>query len=116
MREVFRSDLKEYNDEERGIVKLMNPWVNVTIPRSDIPEKRAIPARMLHKFFNVVPNRSRFTNPLMELGQDVALLSFCLCGLNAVDIFNAKKDQYFDGIFHSERQKTRNARSDKGYF
>ena len=71
---------------------------------------------MLRKFFSIVPDRSRFTNPLMELGQDVALISFCLCGLNAVDIFNAKKDQYVNGIFHYERQKTRNSRSDRGYF
>ena len=94
IREVYKAALKEFNDEEQGIARLKNPWGNVTIPRSDIPEKRAIPASMLRKFFNVVPDRSRFTNPLMEVGQDVALISFCLCGLNAVDIFNAEKDQY----------------------
>lgn len=70
----------------------------------------------VRSFFNVVPDRSRFTNPLMEVGQDVALISFCMCGLNAVDIFNAKKDQYNNGIFHYERQKTRSVRSDRGYF
>ena len=116
MREVYKAAIKEYNDEELGIVRLKNPWSNVTIPRSDVPEKRAITASMLRKFFNVVPDRSRFTNPLMEVGQDVALISFCMCGLNAVDIFNAKKDQYVNGIFHYERQKTRMSRSDRGYF
>lgn len=116
MREVYKAALKEFNDEERGVIRLKNPWCNVKIPKSDIPEKRAIPASMLRKFFNVVPDRSRYTNPLMEVGQDVALISFCMCGLNAVDIFNAKKDQYVNGIFHYERQKTRTTRSDKGYF
>lgn len=116
IREVYKAALKEFNDEELGINKIKNPWGNVVIPRSDIPEKRAIPASMLRKFFNVVPDRSRFTNPLMEVGQDVALISFCMCGLNAVDIFNAKKEQYVNGIFHYERQKTRMSRSDRGYF
>ena len=116
MRAVYKAAIREFNDEERGIVKLNNPWKNVTIPRSDVPEKRAIPASKLRAFFNVVPDRSRFTNPLMEVGQDVALISFCMCGLNAVDIFNAKKDQYDGCIFHYERQKTRSARSDRGYF
>ena len=116
MRQVYKAALKEFNDEELGIVKLKNPWSNVVIPKSDVPEKRAIPASMLRKFFNVVPDRSRFTNPLMEVGQDVALISFCMCGLNAIDIFNAKKEQYVNGIFHYERQKTRMSRSDKGYF
>ena len=101
MREVYKAALKEFNDEELGIVKLKNPWSNVVIPRSDIPEKRAITASMLRKFFNVVPDRSRFTNPLMEVGQDVALISFCMCGLNAVDIFNAQKDQYEKCSLHS---------------
>ena len=116
MREVYKAALKEFNDEELGITKLKNPWTNVKIPRSDIPEKRAIPASKLRAFFNVVPDRSRFTNPLMEVGQDVALISFGMCGLNAVDIFNAKKDQYLNGIFHYERQKTKKTRSDNGYF
>ncbi len=116
IREVYKAALKEFNDEELGIHKVNNPWGKVVIPRSDIPEKRAIPASMLRKFFSVIPDRSRFTNPLMEVGQDVALISFCMCGLNAVDIFNARKEQYVNGIFHYERQKTRNSRSDKGYF
>ena len=116
IREIYKAALKEFNDEELGIIKLKNPWKNVVIPRSDVPEKRAIPASKLRAFFNAVPDRSRFTNPLMEVGQDVALISFCMCGLNAVDIFNAKKDQYVGGIFHYERQKTRHSRADKGYF
>ena len=116
MREVYKAALKEFNDAELGTVKIKNPWGNVTIRSSDIPEKRAIPASKLRAFFNVVPDRSRFTNPLMEVGQDVALISFGMCGLNAVDIFNAKKDQYVNGIFHHERQKTNKTRSDNGYF
>ena len=79
-------------------------------------EEINIPASKLRAFFNVVPDRSKFTHPLMEVGQDVALISFCMCGLNAVDIFNAKKDQYDGNIFHYERQKTRSTRSDRGYF
>lgn len=116
MREVYRAAMREFNDEDKGVVKIKNNWNNVIIPRCDEPEKRAIPASLLRVFFNVIPDRSRFTNPLMEIGQDVALISFGLCGLNAVDIFNAKKGQYFDGVFHYERQKTRKTLADKGYF
>lgn len=29
MREVFKAALKEYDDEELGIVRLRNPWCNV---------------------------------------------------------------------------------------
>lgn len=116
VREMFKAAMKEYNDAELGIVRIKNPWNDVTIPRSDTTEKRAMPASRIRQFFKVVPESSRFKHPLMELGQDVALMSFCMCGINAIDLFNATKDQYKDGIFHYERQKTRNARSDRGYF
>lgn len=78
IREIYKAAIMEFNDEERGLSKLNNPWSKVKIPRSDVPEKRAIPASKLRAFFNVVPDRSRFTNPLMEVGQDVALISFCM--------------------------------------
>lgn len=57
MREVYKAALKEFNDEELGIVRLKNPWSNVVIPRSDIPEKRAISASRLARtsFFILVP-------------------------------------------------------------
>lgn len=116
IREIFKAAIKEYNDDELGIVRIKNPWKNIVIPKSDTTEKRAIPASMIRKFFQVVPESTRYKHPLMELGQDVALMSFCMCGINAIDLFNATKDQYSNGIFHYERQKTRNARSDNGYF
>lgn len=46
MREVYRAAMREFNDEDKGIVKIKNIWNNVTIPRCDEPEKRAIPASL----------------------------------------------------------------------
>lgn len=57
-----------------------------------------------------------FTHPLLELGQDVALISFCMCGINSVDLFFAKKSQYHNGIFHYNRRRTSKSRSDNAYF
>ena len=116
MREVFKAAMKEYNDEEAGYIRIKNPWCNVTIPKSDTADKRAIDVEWLRKFFQVVPDKSRFTHPLMELGQDVALISFCLCGINAIDLFYAEKRQYSDGFFWYNRRKTMNAREDHAYF
>lgn len=47
MREVYKAAMREFNDEEQGIIKLKNPWNNVVIPRSDVPEKRAITASIV---------------------------------------------------------------------
>ena len=116
IRQIHKAAMLEYNDEERGIQLITNPWHKITIPKEDTPNKRAITPNMLRKFFAIVPDFSRFTHPLQELGQDVALISFCMCGINSVDLFYAEKSQYHDGIFHYNRRKTRKSRSDNAYF
>ena len=116
IRQIYKAAMLEYNDEERGILLITSPWPKIAIPKEDTPNKRAICPNMLRKFFAVIPDFSRFTHPLQELGQDVALISFCMCGINSIDLFYAKKDQYHDGIFHYNRRKTCKSRSDNAYF
>ena len=116
IRQIHKAAMLEYNDEERGIQLITNPWPKITIPKEDTPNKRAISPNMLRKFFAVVPDFSRFTHPLQELGQDIALISFCMCGINSIDLFYAEKCQYNDGIFHYNRRKTSKSRSDNAYF
>ncbi len=116
IRQIHKAAMLEYNDEERGIQLITNPWPKITIPKEDTPNKRAISPNMLRRFFAVVPDFSRFTHPLQELGQDIALISFCMCGINSIDLFYAEKSQYHDGIFHYNRRKTSKSRSDNAYF
>ena len=116
LRQIHKSAMLEYNDEDRGILLIKNPWLKITIPKGDTPDKRAIAASMLRKFFGIVPDFSRFTHPLQELGQDVALMSFCLCGINSIDLFYAEKCQFYEGVLHYTRRKTCKSRSDNAYF
>ncbi len=116
LRQIHKSAMLEFNDEDRGILLIHNPWLKITIPKGDTSNKRAIAPFLLRKFFGVVPDFSRFTHPLQELGQDVALMSFCLCGINSIDLFYAEKSQYYDGILHYNRRKTCKSRSDNAYF
>ena len=116
LRQIHKAAMLEYNDEDRGILLIQNPWPKITIPKGDTPSKRAIAPNMLRKFFGIVPDFSRFTHPLQELGQDVALMSFCMCGINSIDLFYAEKSQFYDGILHYNRRKTCKSRSDNAYF
>ncbi|MDO4802172.1 MAG: phage integrase SAM-like domain-containing protein, partial [Prevotellaceae bacterium] len=116
IRQIHKAAMLEYNDEDRGILLIQNPWPKITIPKGDTPNKRAIPPSMLRKFFGIVPDFSRFTHPLQELGQDIALMSFCMCGINSIDLFYAEKSQFYDGILHYNRRKTCKSRSDNAYF
>ena len=116
IRQIHKAAILEYNDEDRGILLIQNPWSKITIPKADTPNKRAIAPCMLRKFFGIVPDFSRFKHPLQELGQDVALMSFCMCGINSIDLFYAEKSQFYDGILHYNRRKTCKSRSDNAYF
>lgn len=116
VREIFKHAIREYNDEENEVIRIKNPWTKVTIPKSDVPEKRAIPIGLLREFFRVIPDDSRFKHPLQELGQDVAKISICMCGINTIDLFEAKKEQLHKGIFWYNRAKTKSTRADKAYF
>lgn len=116
IREIWKSAQRLYNDEENGLIRILSPWSKIDIPKSDTTAKRAIPADLLRKFFQVIPDDSRFKHPLQELGQDVAKLSLCMCGVNTVDLFEARKEQYKDGKFCYNRAKTRTARADNAYF
>ena len=93
LRQIFKRALIELNDEERGVVRIKyNPWLKVSIPKSDSTVQRAISAEACREFFNRPLPETKMISSLPELGRDVALLSLCLGGINTVDIFELKKD------------------------
>lgn len=116
LRQIFKRALVELNDEERGIVRIKyNPWLKVSIPKSDSTVQRAISAEACREFFNRPLPETKMISSLPELGRDVALLSLCLGGINTVDIFELKKENYKDGIIGYKRAKTKHSRKDEAY-
>lgn len=92
LRQIFKRALIELNDEERGIVRIKyNPWLKVSIPKSDSTVQRTISAEACREFFNRPLPETKMISSLPELGRDVALLSLCLSGINTVDILSLKK-------------------------
>lgn len=116
MRQVYKSAMRELNDEERGVVRIkFNPWGKVSIPRPDRAQKLAIAPEECRAFFNAPLPDSKMVSPLPELGRDVSMLVLCLGGINAVDLFNMKKEDFYDGIIHYKRAKTKKFRADEAY-
>ena len=71
---------------QKGIEKIkINPWLKITIPKSDSTIQRAISAEACREFFNRPLPETKMISSLPELGRDVALLSLCLGGINTVD-------------------------------
>lgn len=116
IRQIFKAAILEYNDYDSGILRIKtNPWLKVEIPESDRPEKKAITAEECRKFFSApLPETDRILS-LAEFGRDVAMLSFCLAGMNTVDLYNLKKTDYNNDIISYNRAKTKNSRSDDAY-
>ncbi|MDY4020125.1 MULTISPECIES: phage integrase SAM-like domain-containing protein [Bacteroidales] len=116
IRQIFKKALLDLNDEERGICRIkFNPWLKISIPKSDRTTQRAISAEACRDFFNRPLPQSKMVSPLPELGRDVALMSLCLGGINTVDLYEMKSDAYNNGIISYKRAKTRHSRKDEAY-
>lgn len=116
IRQIFRAAIDELNDYDNGILRIKtNPWGKVKIPAADRPNKKAITAEACRAFFAAPLPETRMIDPLPELGRDVAMMVLCLAGMNTVDIFNLRKEDYHGGIIHYKRAKTTRLRNDDAY-
>lgn len=117
MRQVFRAAVREMNDYDSGVIRIKtNPWGRVKIPESDRAEKKAISAEECRAFFSAPLPETRFIEPLSELGRDVAKLVLCLAGINTIDLYELKKEDYREGKICYRRAKTKRSRRDEAYF
>ena len=111
IKRLFNEGVKNYNDYDTGLMRIKrNPWMKVEIPKAVTPEKKAITMEDCRSFFAL-----RVDTYKQQQAIDICKMIFCLAGINTADLFNMKKEDYYDGIIHYERKKTRNKRADKAY-
>ncbi len=116
LRQVWKAAVKEHNDYDHDIIRIKgNPWMKVEIPSADRTEKLAISAELCREFFSVPLPESKMKSPLPELGRDVAKMVLCLAGINTIDLYELRKEDYHDGKICYKRAKTRRARRDEAY-
>lgn len=116
IRHIWRNAMKELNVPEQGIVRIKyNPWERVTIPQSDNTTKQAKSPNAIRTFFSCPIPTKPFAMSLMEFGRDVAKMAFCLGGMYCADLYALKKEDYYDGIIHYNRAKTKQCRKDSAY-
>lgn len=112
LRQIFKRALIELNDEERGIVRIKyNPWLKVSIPKSDSTVQRAISAEACREFFNRPLPETKMISSLPELGRDVALLSLCLGGIYNPQIQISAESETKRSIFR-EKDKTKRSKKE----
>lgn len=112
MRAIHNKAKKEFNDEDAGVIRIPNsPFLHIDFPKQPTTRKRALSAEQIREIANLeytqeIPHKlNRF-----NLARDIFLLSFCLVGMNAVDMFVCT--DYKDGRLTYQRAKTKNRRKD----
>nr|WP_311470121.1 tyrosine-type recombinase/integrase [uncultured Porphyromonas sp.] len=111
LKAIFKAGMEEYNDYDRGVLKVANrPFEFLKIPSTETPEKRSVDVEHLRRFFAFSPKSGQ-----ARYAQDVALVSFCLAGMNVADLYELIPDNLqLDKVCY-HRAKTKGKRSDSAY-
>ena len=115
IRRLFKEAVKQYNKPDQGLIRIKNtPFAYFQIPKQEATRKRAITAELIRKIeqlpYQTVYKGIHHTNRF-NLAKDCFILSFCMMGINSVDLFNAT--EYDGNTLTYYRTKTRNRRMDK---
>lgn len=107
IRHIFNEAIKEYNIN--GMKNISNNPFDVFVIPKDHPKTkdRVISEENLIKVFNF-----KGTNRI-GLARDCYILSFCLIGMNSVDMYECSS--YKRGVLSYNRAKTRDRRTDNAY-
>lgn len=101
--QVFRMMQRDYNTEFNTVIS-HNPFIGLENYQHGLTAKRSMSAEQVRAFFNLQAktNVQRMTMDLMKL-------SFCLCGINLIDIFALDKSSFDKKTMRItyERHKTR---------
>ena len=104
IRAIFNIAREKYNDEDKGIIMIPNnPFKKYKVPAQNVAKKRGLDSVNVRKIIDYKPVGVRD-----DLARDVFILSFCLVGSNAIDLYQCKPP--IDGYIVYEREKTRERR------
>lgn len=113
MQTIYNKMLMQYNDYEIGdIVIPGDPFKRYNPPKAIVFTKKAVDASVIRKVMNYNPENKKRCNNL-QCAKDLFLLSFCLAGMNPIDLFSC--DTYQDGRIDYCRTKTRNKKKDGAF-
>ena len=112
LRTLFNEACKLYNNEDLGLVKIKHyPFKIYKIGAPPKTKKRNIQPEQIIKLRDcVLPPDSR-----AELARDLFILSFYLCGMNAVDLYKLDRYDPFWVRLEYNRSKTEGMRDDDAF-
>ncbi|MDP9075902.1 MAG: site-specific integrase [Bacteroidota bacterium] len=112
LKTLFNAAVKYYNNDDFGVYRIKhNPFKNLKVDSPPITRKRNISIEQIKIIQNCKPkNGSR-----AELAKDLFMLSFYMCGMNAVDIYSLDSNRINEGRLEYNRSKTTRMRRDDAF-
>ena len=107
VRALYRKAQIQFNDENNEVISSY-PLIAYKVPKLPLIEKRALPIEKIREIMN-----TSIKSPLTGVCRDLFILSFCLMGMNAIDLYTAERITG-DRICYN-RSKTKDRRSDGAY-
>jgi integrase len=112
LRILFKAAMKKCNKPELGEIKILhNPFETYQIVGAPETKKRNITIQQIINIMkcDVKPG----SRP--ELAKELFTLSFFMCGMNAVDLYELTKDNIVNGRLEYNRSKTESRRKDNAF-
>ncbi len=115
LRHLFSEAQRFYNKPDKGLMRIPHtPFEYFKIPKQEATRKRAIQPQQIRAIWNMpyqnihkgVKHTCR-----TDLAKDCFILSFCLMGINSVDLYNATELRGNRLVYY--RTKTKDRRLDK---
>jgi integrase len=112
LRTMFNAARNLYNNEDLGIYKIKHyPFKKYKIGSSPITKKRNNTIEQVR----VIRDCETKPGSRAELAKEIYLLSFYLCGMNAVDFYKLTKKDIRNGRIDYNRAKTEGKRKDNAF-
>lgn len=109
MRHLYREAMRRYNTDYETVIT-NDPFQRYRVPKQQM--KKGVRALSLEQLMKVVAYEGA-PHSRAQLARDCFVLSFCLMGMNSVDMYYAKT--LTRGVLKYNRAKTRDRRSDDAY-
>lgn len=115
LRHLFNEAQKYYNKPDKGLIRIPHsPFEYFKIPKEEVTRKRAIQPQQIKAIWKLPyqnSHRGHKGTCRYDLAKDCFILSFCLIGINSVDLYNATELRGNRLIYF--RTKTKDRRLDK---
>ena len=115
LRHLYNEAQKYYNKPDKGLIRIPHtPFEYLKIPRQEATRKRAVTPEQIkaiwHMPYQNIHKGAKGTCRF-DLAKDCFILSFCMMGINSVDLYNATELRDNRLIYY--RTKTKDRRRDK---